>query len=635
MTTESNEEISGIKAKDINLCGVIGFNGKVLDGLILHPDNETLIFPVGCQIILRNVLTRKDKFLKGHSNDINTLTVSNTGKYLVSGEKTFSGFKANIIIWDLQTLKIIHKLTIHKVLIQSLSFSHDDKYLVSLGGIDDNYLIVWDIESGKALCGNTAGTDFVRQVKFYNKSNDMLITCQNFGIKIWKVDYIQKKLTSIDVNLATLKRKIICMAIEPNDRYAYVGTQSGDVLEIDLKNAIYKRIGPIMKLYPGGINTIKILSNRDLLIGSNEGDLALINFGDFKVKKETKILGGVTSISLTAEDAYFFCGTNMSNIYWVETKTLKNEVRNTCHNDRVNDIKFPFDYSEVFGTCGKEDIRIWNTDTKQEYLRIHVPNLECYCFNFMKNGKSIYSGWSDGKIRTFLPQSGKLIYTINDAHANGVTSICATSTGNKLISGGINGEIRVWKISNNSQKMDVSLKEHRARVTSIVINSLDTRGISASNDGSCIIWDLKNYVRLACLFEKTLFKDLVYHPSESQILTVGTDKKITYWSVEDINAEKLRSVEGALEGEISSIAMCDSGEYFITTGSDKEVKIWEYQTGFPVWKGMGHSNPINKIAIAPDQKNIISVSEDGSIFFWESPKEIILPKKDYNKPQEF
>ena len=41
---------------------------------------------------------------------------------------------------------------------------------------------------------------------------------------------------------------------------------------------------------------------------------------------------------------------------------------------------------------------------------------------------------------------------------------------------------------------------------------------------------------------------------------------------------------------------------------------------------MGHSNPINKIAIAPDQKNIISVSEDGSIFFWESPKEIILPK---------
>jgi WD40 repeat protein len=629
---DDTQEKTGITAKELNLCGVIGFNGKVLDGLILHPDNETLIFPIGCQIIIRNVLTRKDQFLKGHTNDINTLTVSNSGKYLVSGEKTFSGFKANIIIWDLQTLQIVHKLTIHKVVIQSLSFSFDDKYLVSLGGVDDNYLIVWDIQTGKALCGNVAGTDFVRQVKFFNKSNDMLITCQNFGIKIWKVDYIAKKLISTDVNFATLKRQVLCMVIEPNDQFAYVGTKSGDVLEISLKNAIYKRIGPLMKLYPGGINTIKILPNKDLLIGSNEGDLALIGFNDFKVKKEVKVLGGVTSISLTAEGAYFFCATHMSNIYWVETKTLKNEIRNTCHNDKVNDIRFPYDYSEVFGTCGKEDIRIWNSDTKQEYLRIHVPNLECYCFNFMRNGKSIYSGWSDGKIRAFLPISGKLIYTINDAHANGVTSICGSSCGNKIVSGGINGEIRVWQITNNFQKMEASLKEHRGRITSIIVNSSDSCAVSASTDGSCIIWDIKNYVRLACLFEKTLFKDLVYHPSESQILTVGTNKKISYWNCEDSNAEKLRSVEGALEGEINSIAMCDSGEYFVTSGSDKEVKIWEYQTGFPIWKGMGHSNPINKIAIAPNQKIIVSVSEDGSIFFWESPKEIILPKKDYNKP---
>ena len=30
---------------DLNLMAVIGFNGGVIDGLILHPDNETLIFP--------------------------------------------------------------------------------------------------------------------------------------------------------------------------------------------------------------------------------------------------------------------------------------------------------------------------------------------------------------------------------------------------------------------------------------------------------------------------------------------------------------------------------------------------------------------------------------------------------------
>ena len=122
------------------------------------------------------------------------MTVSNNGKYVASGQKTFSGFKADIIIWDFNTRSLIHRLAIHKFSIKSLSFSYNDLYLTSLGGIEDNYLIVWDVETGKALCGNTAGNDYVQQVKFYNNSDDQLITCQNYGIKLWKVDYVQKKV---------------------------------------------------------------------------------------------------------------------------------------------------------------------------------------------------------------------------------------------------------------------------------------------------------------------------------------------------------------------------------------------------------------------------------------------------------
>jgi hypothetical protein len=48
---------------------------------------------------------------------------------------------------------------------------------------------------------------------------------------------------------------------------------------------VYKRIGPIKKLFPLGINTIKMLPNSDLLIGTGEGVLAKIGHSDFKVKK--------------------------------------------------------------------------------------------------------------------------------------------------------------------------------------------------------------------------------------------------------------------------------------------------------------------------------------------------------------
>jgi WD40 repeat protein len=248
----------------------------------------------------------------------------------------------------------------------------------------------------------------------------------------------------------------------------------------------------------------------------------------------------------------------------------------------------------------------------------------------MKDGKSIYSGWHDGKIRTFLPQSGRLLYCINEAHTNGVTAIAATGDCRKIVSGGMNGEIRVWKINNHSQTMETSLKEHRSRVWSIVVNSLNDRAVSASADGSCIIWDINSYRRLVCLFETTMFKQLTYHPDESQILTTGTNKKITYWDV--IDGVDIRSIDGSYEGEVNSLSMCKSGEFFVSAGEDKEVKIWEYDTAIPRWKGLGHSNNINRVAVAPNQEFICSVSEDGSIFIFETPGEIRMAKRDYNRP---
>jgi WD40 repeat protein len=372
-----------------------------------------------------------------------------------------------------------------------------------------------------------------------------------------------------------------------------------------------------------------MLPNSDLLVGGGDGTIAKIGFNDFRIKNEGKLLGGVTSMTLTAEASFMFVGTNQSNIYWVETSSLKSEIRNTCHCDAINDIQFPYQYSGVFGTCGKENIRIWNSETRQEHLRIHVPNLECYCFGFMRNGKSIYSGWHDGKIRTFLPQSGRLLYCINEAHTNGVTAIASTSDCSKIVSGGMNGEIRVWRIGYQSQVMAASLKEHRGRVWSIIINSIDDRAISASADGSCIIWDIRAYVRTCCMFEVTMFKEIALHPDQSQVLTVGNDKKITYW--EAVDGVEVRMVD-ASDGEINFIDINKSGEYFITGGEDKILKVWEYDTADNLFVGLGHSGTINRAKIAPSQDFIVSVGADGSILFFETPVEMRMAKKDMNKP---
>jgi cilia- and flagella-associated protein 52 len=81
--------------------------------------------------------------------------------------------------------------------------------------------------------------------------------------------------------------------------------------------------------------------------------------------------------------------------------------------------------------------------------------------------------------------------------------------------------------------MECSLKEHRGRVDEVRVNRNDTQAVSTSYDGSVIIWDIVTHSRIMCLFQSTMFKSVVYHPDESQLLTTGSDRKITYWDCFD------------------------------------------------------------------------------------------------------
>ncbi len=190
-----------------------------------------------------------------------------------------------------------------------------------------------------------------------------------------------------------------------------------------------------------------LLPNNDLLIGAGDGTIAKIQTSNMLIKSQAKVMGAVTSLTLTADSTHFFAGTNKATLYWCNTDQIAPELRNTCHYEKINGIAFPAGYSELFATCSMNDIRVWNALTRQELLRIEVPGLECNAVCFMSDGKSILSGWSDGKIRAFLPQSGKLLYAINDAHNHGVTALVPTNNCQRIVSGGQEGEVRVWRIS--------------------------------------------------------------------------------------------------------------------------------------------------------------------------------------------
>mmetsp|Transcript_35350 Transcript_35350/g.76251 ORF Transcript_35350/g.76251 Transcript_35350/m.76251 type:complete len:656 (-) Transcript_35350:164-2131(-) len=636
---------------DLKIKSVIGFNGKVHLSLLYTPCGKYIIYPLGSFVVIKNVQTDKEAFFDGHSSEVASITVSKDGNRLASGQTNLMGVKADVIIWDLAEAKrllssgvvmigdltTIHRMKQHLGKVQGLDFSPNNAYLATIGGQDDNTVVIWDVTSGIAICGSPAGPDSALSVRWLNHRSDRLVTAGNYHIRVWQIDFGLPKLHAMDCKVGSLRRVFLSITIEDNDKIAYLGSTTGDVVKIsidrnDIKSfkdpddTVPTMLGLTEHRFAKGASVVCCMvnpatGNTNVLVGAGDGTLAFIN-PNLKLVAgyKTQLMGGVTSIALHPKGDKFAVGTDQCNRYELSTDLIQAELKTSCHFGPINDIAFPDGCPDLVVTSSFGDIRVWNSKAKKELLRIQVPNLECLCSLVTPSGGAILSGWDDGKIRAFYPETGRMKFVIPDAHSEKVTALGIADNDSRspwrIVSGGDEGRVRIWKVTSSHQALLASLKEHRGAVNCIKVNADFSQCISASADGSCIVWDLERCVRVVALFEPNVFNSVLYHPDESQMLTCGSNHKITYWDAAD--GQIIRIIDGG-NGCMTSLDIVSSGEFFVSGSKDKNLKIWHYDDGLPVAIGRGHSGTIKAAKISPDEKMIVSVGSTGEIIFWEMP----------------
>jgi len=619
--------------EEVILESAIGFAGDVPHGLHIHPGNEHLIYPLGSTVVIKNLKTKKQVFLRGHTDRITCLAVSKSGKYIATGQQ--SHMKAPMYIWDFEAAisgvgdNVYHKLKpTHQKRVQSLAFSAEDTYLASVGGEDDGKLVIWSVKRGKTLHGVNAAKETTLTLAYYNEDECMLVTAGFYNIRCWNFDPDTYDLTHTEMKTGNLRRVFKSLAISEDDSSCYAGTTTGDLLRFSLTSN-----PPLFKthaneLFSCGICAICVMEPY-LLLGNGDGTIVRLDRASLKrasrrLKKTPEnphLMGRVTSLSPMfggkGKANGFYCGTSESNIYNCrDVETMRTELKASCHFGKINDLCFMENESRIFVTCSK-DLRVWNAQSQQELLRVNVANEECLCLAVPNSGELILTGWTDGKIRAFKPISGELSFVINDAHPEGVTAINVTNDNNIILSGGQEGQVRFWSMSHRrGHTMLASLKEHKSKVTALAVRDDDNECVSSSTDGSSIVWNLKDFVRSKAMFANTMFNSILYHPDESQFLTCGSDRQLAYWGAYD--GEKIRIVEGS-NREINAMCIDRDGLKFACGGNDMMVRIFDYDDGDLNAVGEGHSDAINSVKISPDGQKIVSVGSEGGIFIWKNP----------------
>ena len=581
---------------------------------------------------------------------VSCMALSKDGRYLATGHESTDVTKAEAIIWDLHKaiscfsndnfMKgqdfVLHRLEQHHGKVQALDFSCDSTYLLTLGGQDDNDLVVWDVGTGFGICGSPAATDTSHCVKWLNKRNDRFVTCGNYHFRVWQICTATPKMHAVDASMGSIRRVMQCLSISSDDGFGFAGSKTGEVLKFHLDRDDIKPfdepddlrpslIGYNQDRFSKGVKSVECIinprtGNTNVIAGAGDGTIQLLNPKLQLIKThKAELNGGVTSISLDSRSQNILVGTEFSQRYSIDIATFTSELRGTCHCAGIFDVKFPLNSSDVFVTASVQDIRVWNLQKKEELLRIIVPSLVCHGIAISASGSSIISAWSDGQIRAFSPQSGKEKFVIPNAHPDSVTSLTTCNDVDvgsnwRLVSGGKDGGITIWMITETHQRMLHSMKEHRGSVNSLVCNKNGTKVVSASSDGSCIVWDLHKGVRIHALFESTVFKDVLFHPDESQYLTCGTNLKISYWDAYDGTA--IRIIDGGYS-EMTCLDIPPSGAIFVSGSADKTVRVWSYDDGNTISMGNAHSGKVNAVAISPNQKKLVSVGDEGGIFIWD------------------
>ena len=209
----------------------------------------------------------------------------------------------------------------------------------------------------------------------------------------------------------------------------------GDILEITVETASYRRTGPVNKIYPGGIHQINCAFDNSLILSTAAGILARVNKKTLIFEEEVNLMNGPI-VSLTNSQQKIYALTAAGNLHSVVgTDPLSSTVCfMTSHTDPVNSICFPAGFGEIFAVRSKDEIRLWSATEQKELLRIALAEHEgqspfCNCLDFMPDGKSIITGWTDGKIRAFTPQSGRLLYLIKDGHRSMTQGVASQISG--------------------------------------------------------------------------------------------------------------------------------------------------------------------------------------------------------------
>lgn len=204
-------------------------------------------------------------------------------------------------------------------------------------------------------------------------------------------------------------------------------------------------------------------------------------------------------------------------------------------------------------------------------------------------------------------------------HEAAVNDIVLSADGNLLASGGNDGLIRIWTLS-DGKPLQMPI-EHGSTIAALDFSPDATELLVLSQDGACKVWRLGDKVEHRVLGQGLAHAR--FSPDGKTILAIGKPGGLVVYRRSDLSQ---LSTMMANQGSVAEVAISRDSLFALAPSRDGYVRWWDLKNGTLKVPPMKQGSPAVAISLHPEGLLAASGGEDGSAWLWNlQTGELALP----------
>lgn len=460
---------------------LVGFEVTVW-AVTFSPDSQTLAVGLNDNRIQLIEVANPDnrRTLQGHSGRVFALTFSADGSRLASASAD-----GTARLWDVMTGETLTTFEGHVGWLRGVAFAPDGESLVTASY--DSTARLWNVADGATTTTLFGHLGLVVHVAF-SPVGDLIATASADGsVRLWQGG----DGAALGI-LPDGTGRVLAVAVDDEGEYAAAGTYDGSVRVWRLAT------GERVHLLTGHQNWVR-------------------------------------GVAFSPDGAFLASGSDdrTVRIWIVETGELYAQL--TGHSSRIRSVAFAADSGRVFVGTGDGSAWVWTLGagepTGVEVLPAQPES--ALSITFSPDGALIATGTEAGQVRVWRASDGSLVYDLID-HTDRVNALAFSPDGAFLVSGAADGKVNLWRLSDGQLQSNWQPITEGVVFTGlgftpdgqILLAGAETGDIYWLNPATNEVWQVREE-------HSDQVRGFAFTPAQTVLLSASDDGTIILWGLEN------------------------------------------------------------------------------------------------------